>query len=88
MDQFREEVFEQIFRSGSIKSVGLQVGVNGRAVVVYVMQNGTTGMIYTKRGEIKNYRIETALRFVRSVGLVSVIVEMKNWSFNDAQQSF
>ena len=83
MPKMREEVFEQVFRAGAIKSVKLVV-CNGRAVINYVTGENVDGCVHTKRGEAKQYRIETALRFLRSVGLVAVEVDMWAWSPDQA----
>lgn len=81
--QFREELFDQVFRSGGIKSVRVVV-INGRAVINYVTGDGVDGCVHTKRGQAKEYRFETALRFLCSVGLAVVEVDMRAWSKDQA----
>jgi hypothetical protein len=79
MQKMREEVFEQVFRAGGIRSVQLLVR-DGRASVLYVTGEGVEGVVYTKRGDVKFYRIETALVTLRKVGLGVVEVDMRSWS--------
>lgn len=79
MPKMREEVFEQVFRAGAVASVRVTV-INGRAVINYRTGEGIDGCIHTKRGQPKEYRIETALRFLRAVGLAAVEVDMSAWS--------
>lgn len=83
MPKMREEVFEQVFRSGAIRSCKVVV-TDGRAVIHYVSGENVDGCIYTKRGEPKQYRIETALRFLCAVGLKAVEVDMRAWSIDQA----
>lgn len=79
-NQLREDVFEQLFASGAVRFCDLHIDFDGRAMVVYTLNTGAHGYIYTKRGQIKLYKPDTALRFLRSLGLASVKVEMKDWN--------
>lgn len=81
MHKMREEVFDQVFRAGAIRWVRVVVR-DGRGSIVYVTGEGLDGVIYTKRGEVKLYRIETALHFLRRIGLASVEVDMHAWSLD------
>lgn len=83
MEKMREEVFEQVFRAGAIRSVRLLVR-DGRASIVYVTGEGVDGTVHTKRGDVKFYRIETALQFLRRVGAAQVEVDMRLWSPDSA----
>lgn len=78
-DKLREDVFAQLFTSGAVRFVDMDLGADGRAVIRYTMQNGVQGVVHTKRGEIKRYKPETALRALRLLGIVSMKVEMKDW---------
>lgn len=78
-DKLREDVFAQLFTSGAVRYVDMELGTDGRAVVRYTMQNGVQGVVHTKRGEIKRYKPETALRALRLLGIVSIKIEMKDW---------
>ena len=75
MDKTRQEVFEQLVRAGAVVSVAL-LTVDGFAVVEFVTQDGSTGNVFTKRGDVKHYRVETALRLLRSLGFSSVRVAL------------
>lgn len=84
LDKMREEVFEQVFRAGAIRSVRLVVR-DARAVISYCMGDGTDGFIHTKRGEVKAYRVETALGFLRRCGVALLEVDMRGWEVGQAQ---
>ncbi len=78
MQNLKEDVFVQLFRAGAIRSVTVSIQ-NDRATVGYVTGDGVQGSIFTKRGDVKHYRIDTALRFLRETGLHSVQVDMQFW---------
>lgn len=75
-------MFEQLFTTGGIKFVDLRLGPDGRAVVIYTLLNGSQGLVHTKRGGVKYYKPETALRFLRELGCASVKVDMTGWQLN------
>lgn len=79
MDKLRETVFQTLFQAGSIRYVDMHIGPDGRALLIYQTIQGVSGHIHTKAGDVKHYKPETALRFLRSVGLVAVKVHMENW---------
>lgn len=79
-DRLREDVFAQLFASGAIRYVDMEIGPDGRAMIRYTMQNGVLGVVHTKRGEVKRYKSETALRVLRLLGIVTLKVDMKDWS--------
>ncbi|MBN3784579.1 hypothetical protein G3O06_44795 [Burkholderia sp. Ac-20345] len=73
----------QVFRAGGIRSLTVVV-VNGRAWVSYLAGDGSKGCVHTKAGHVKYYRIETALKFVRQLGVESVTVDMTCWTGSQA----
>lgn len=75
-EKMREDVFQHVFSTGAIRSVSLSLDSQGRALVVYVQLDGATGSIYTKRGGLKLYRVETALRMLRGLGVATLTVDM------------
>lgn len=79
MEDLKEDIFAQIVGAGLVRSVSLEVR-DGHASIVYRLIEGGTGSVHTKRGEVKQYRIETALRLLRSLGITSVAVDMSTWS--------
>lgn len=79
-DQLKEDVFGQLFASGAVRYVDVQIAPDGRAMVLYTLNTGVQGFVHTKRGQVKLYKPETALRLLRTLGLVSVKVEMKDWN--------
>ena len=78
MRDMREDVFAQVFELGSIQSVQLVI-INANARIAYTCLDSSTGVIHTKRGAVKEYRIETALRFLRHLGVNDVHVDMTGW---------
>ena len=87
MQNLREDLVADLFRTGAIRAFCLEVR-DGHATIVYTLLDGTRGVVHTKRGEAKEYRIETALRLLRSLGLVSVSVEMSGWSLDQRGLGF
>lgn len=87
MQNLREDLVSDLFRTGAIRAFSLEVR-DGHAVIVYTMLDGTKGVVHTKRGVAKEYRIETALRLLRTLGLVSVTVEMNGWTVDQRGLGF
>lgn len=79
MQNLKEDLVSDLFRTGAIKAFSLEIR-EGQALIHYKMLDGTPGCIHTKRGQPKEYRIETALRFLRSLGVAGVTVDMAAWS--------
>ena len=79
MEDLKEDIFAQIVAAGLVRSVSVEVR-DGHASIVYKLIEGGGGAVHTKRGEVKQYRVETALRLLRSLGITSVTVEMSAWS--------
>lgn len=84
MDKVREDVFEQLFQKGAIRAVSLEMH-DAHARIVYVAGDGSIGSIHTKRGQVKEYRTDTALRFLRGLGLANVTVDMSKWQLDQQQ---
>ena len=82
MENLREEVFEQVFRAGALRNVRL-VMRDGRSSISFMTGDGSVGAIITKRGEVKQYRVETALVFLRRCGFSSGDVDMSAWSLTE-----
>lgn len=83
--QLREEGFSQIFASGGVRAVEMTMDSAGRAVIAYTLQTGVQGVVHTKRGDVKQYKPETAMRFLRSIGLARVCVDMSAWCLSSHQ---
>lgn len=83
--QLREEGFSQIFASGGVRAVEMTMDSAGRVVIAYTLQTGVQGVVHTKRGDVKQYKPETAMRFLRSVGLARVCVDMSAWCLSSHQ---
>ncbi len=86
-DTLREDVFSQLFASGAVRYVDIELGPDGRAMIRYTMQNGVQGAVHTKRGQVKRYKPETALRVLRLLGVASTKIEMKDWQPSAVQGS-
>lgn len=75
----REDTFSQLFITGAVRHVDVQIGSNGRATVHYLLQNGVQGIINTKRGGVKEYKPETCMRFLRMLGFTTLKLDMSAW---------
>lgn len=80
--QLREDSFSQIFASGGVRTVEMKLDSAGRAVVVYTLQTGAQGLVHTKRGELKHYKPETAMRFLRSLGCARICIDLSAWTLS------
>lgn len=81
-DAVTENVFVSLFHAGGIRSVSLAVFEKNDAVQVtinYVTGAGSRGSIFTKRAELKFYRLDTAYRFLKDIGLVRFTSELDSW---------
>lgn len=75
----KEDMFAQLYNAGAIKAVRVELH-RGYAVVAFeLVADGAKGVIQTKRGEVKQYRVETALRTLWAIGLEDVVVNMAGW---------
>lgn len=83
----QEDVFRDLVAAGAIESVGVEIEAGGRAYVTYKLGSGALGVLHTKRGQLKRYRPETALRFLRDVGVVRVTVAMNLWKPSPVETS-
>lgn len=79
MPNMREDVLAQVFRAGAIRSLSLTV-VDGRVLVSYLTGEGEQGCVYTKAGNPKFYRVETALKFLHELGVQTCTVDMTRWT--------
>lgn len=75
MVSMREDVLTQVFRAGGIRAVSVAL-ISGRAVVQFVTGEGVAGVVQTKAGHVKSYRVETALRFLAELGVESCTVDL------------
>lgn len=75
----REDMFAQLYQAGALGDVCIRLH-RGYATVCYkLVADGALGCVHTKRGEVKQYRVETALRTLWAIGLEAVPVDMKGW---------
>lgn len=82
MDTIDEETFRKLFAVGAVRCCDVHIREEGRAFLFYTLTVGETGYIVTKRGREKTYLVETALRFLHSIGFSSVRVDMSSWSLH------
>lgn len=80
MEMIDEDMFKRHFDAGSVRYIIVAVDTNGRAHIVYTLSLGDQGLVATKRGKPKAYRIETCLQFLRSMGIADVKLDMKAWT--------
>ena len=74
-----QDVFAQCYKAGVFRSVSVLIR-DDLATVRYVTSEGSSGYIFTKRGDLKHYRLDTVLRFLREIGMDSVQVDMHEWN--------
>lgn len=79
MQNLKEDLVGDLFHTGAIRSFSLEVR-DGHAKIIYTLLDGSKGVVHTKRGEPKEYRIETALKLLRGLGLTDVRVDMSHWA--------
>lgn len=75
----REDMFAQLYQAGALGEVRVELHKGYATVVFKLLADGVQGVVHTKRGEVKQYRVETALRTLWSIGLESVPVDMRGW---------
>jgi hypothetical protein len=78
--ELQEAVFRELVQLGSVESVELEMQPDGRNVVVsYRLASGARGLLFTRRGKVKTYRLDTALRFLRGCGVVLLTLTLNLW---------
>lgn len=80
MSKLTEDMFRQCIEIGVISSVQLRFFENGKASISYTLQNLASGSIHTKRGSLKSYRMDTAVRFLRLCRVTCFQVDVSKWS--------
>lgn len=75
----REDMFAQLYHAGALGGVTVRVYQGHATVSFKLLADGAEGVIQTKRGEVKQYRVETALRTLWSIGLEDVAVDLRGW---------
>lgn len=73
-----EEVFGTFYKAGAVQSVAVVLEDSERAHIAYEFNTGRRGVVHTKRGQPKVYRIATALKFLRGLGVVVVTTDIAN----------
>lgn len=68
--------FEKAFHEGMIDAVNL-VSIKGGVIVEYKTRRGHQSFIYTKRGDLKCWRTDTCLRWLRGLGVGEVRHDMR-----------
>lgn len=74
----KEDVFLTLMTSGACVSFSIDLDADGFAVLSCDTNNGRF-VVHTKRGEVKKYKVETALKFLRFFGFHSVSINMADW---------
>ncbi len=81
-----EKQFREHFEQGIVEQVRLVRLPDVGTAIEYVLEGGEAGKIVTKRGRVKKYRTDGALRFLKSVGVREVFVDLNDWQ-DDAASS-
>ncbi|WP_404995477.1 hypothetical protein [Cupriavidus pauculus] len=76
--QVREDAFVLLYQTGAVRSVTIELGDNG-ATIAFATNDGSGGVVFTKRGAPKRYRLDTAARLLRGLGIASVALDMRHW---------
>lgn len=80
MEKLKEDVFAQLFGAGAFSAVWIELDQDGKACVCYRFSSaGAFGAVHTKRSQLKTYKPDTALRFLRLLGMNEVRVALNNW---------
>lgn len=74
-----ENQFRDFFEHGIVEHVRLVHVPNVGTAIEYMLAGGEVGMIDTKRGGVKGYRTDTALQFLKSVGVRQVVADLTRW---------
>lgn len=74
-----ENQFRDFFEHGIVEHVRLVHVPNIGTAIEYMLAGGEVGMIDTKRGGVKGYRTDTALQFLKSVGVRQVVADLTRW---------
>lgn len=62
-----QDVFEQLVKAHAVRSITV-LFVDNVAAISFVLQSDAWGYVFTRRGALKRFRVETALALVRSLG--------------------
>lgn len=74
-----ENQFRDFFEHGIVEHVRLVHVPNVGTTIEYMLAGGEVGIIDTKRGGVKGYRTDTALQFLKSVGVRQVVADLTRW---------
>jgi hypothetical protein len=82
-----EAVFQQLYAVGAITGVVVVFEMDGRRCSIqYSFKDRESGWVQTKRGDVKLYRLDTAMAFLRSIGCWSCRIDLVNFDENDVNQ--
>ena len=77
---FEEGTFSKLFHAGAVRDICLVFELDGRRCSIQYINGGQKpGFIITKRGDVKLYRVETAMQYLHAVGVGSVRLELHNY---------
>ncbi|MFC0170782.1 hypothetical protein ACFFKC_22200, partial [Pseudoduganella danionis] len=76
MPKHTEEIFTTFYKVGAVRSVSIVLQDAERARIAYQFNTGGRDVVHTKRGQPKDYRIGTALKFVRGLGIEAVTTDL------------
>lgn len=81
-----ESTFTKLFHAGAVRQVVLVFELDGRRCSIQYINGGSKpGFIITKRGDVKLYRVETAMEFLHRAGVASCTLELHGYD-PDAKQ--
>lgn len=71
-----EDTFATINKAGALRGVSVVLLNEQHAHILYETITGIQDAIHTHRGQPKDYRIDTALKFLRGLGITNVGVDL------------
>lgn len=76
MSKITEDVFAAFNTAGAFRGVSLVLLDDQHAHIGYETNTGLHNVIHTARGQPKDYRIDTALKFLRGLGILNVTADL------------
>lgn len=75
-----EGEFTLLFNAGSVTGVFLYVLGSSESHLCFELKGGVFGQVVTKRHDLKTYRMQTAIKFLHSIGCYSCECRFRNFS--------
>lgn len=70
-------MFAQLYHAGALGSIRVKLHRKTATVAYKLLADGAEGVVITKRGDVKEYRVETVLRTLSFIGFDDVMVDLR-----------